>query len=63
MSMICLQSLVGKIFKSKSGTVVTGCLKGVSNPECHVIESVEDSNLGSDGGLFVVHGSKRLRIY
>mmetsp|Transcript_30911 Transcript_30911/g.35210 ORF Transcript_30911/g.35210 Transcript_30911/m.35210 type:complete len:224 (-) Transcript_30911:67-738(-) len=56
-SLTGFQTLVSNIVETESGSVEGGGLLGVSNPENAVIESREDTNFRSFGGLFVTgHG-------
>merc|ERR1719443_1886435 len=54
-SLAGLETLVSFIFETESRAVVTCCLLSIANVESNVIESIEDANLWSLFGLFVVY--------
>lgn len=62
-SVTSFKALVAIVFESKSGTVVTSRLLGVSHPECNMIEGMEDSNLWSHSWFLVVHLSFLIKEY
>lgn len=57
-SVASLEALISNVIKTESRAVVTGCLLSVSDPECNMIEAVEDSNFRSDCWFLVVHCAK-----
>ena len=47
--------LIGNKFESHAGCVKGGGLFGVADPEASVVETIEDANGRSFGGLFVIN--------